>query len=222
MTRKKIEYVSCDRAGIEYSDFEKHGFYAIEARVSERYKAHLPANILHQVATSANASLVIALYLESAVHRDHPSYEHQLLMLHDFKQLLENKKEPRYFGSGKKYQNCYENICALLEERKNYEKTHVISAAFYKATPRIGKENFPVAHTEEFLEYTEIITREMIEAITNMVLNQIYRFFPSRGPSYYQALTIRDAQETVHDFASVDDLGDSAENEQETRRITFA
>jgi hypothetical protein len=210
---KKIEYVSNKLVRKLYRDFRDNQLSVLKRSIIAKYEIHFSEPYLSAVSAEIFSSLNVSLYLECARYRDFPSFRHQLLLIHDFKQLLENTKpEPKYAHISD-YSHCYDGINIMLSERAHYVEAGVLSQRFFKDLS-LSKENFPMELAEKYLDYTEEMTRAVIEAMTNMVLEQIYVFFPSEGPAFYRSLFPEALSAATVDY--------SAENSQVGRRVTFS
>lgn len=184
---KKIEYVSNKLVRKQYCDFRDNQLSVLKSSIFEKYKMYISEPYLSAVSSEIFSSLNVSLYLECARYRDFPSYRHQLLLIRDFKQLFETSKpEPQYIHTSD-YNHCYNVIFFLLSERTRYTKTGTLSETFFNKL-LLSSEGFPMEYAEKYLDYTEEITRVVIEVMTNMVLEQIFTFFPSEGPAFYQSL----------------------------------
>lgn len=165
------------------------------------------------------ACLTVSLYLKCSTFKEPPSYRQQLTMLYDFRQLLSNKREPKYFTRPRRTYYCqYQNICTLIDELGNYKKTGEISDAFFRALC-IDKENIPIEHIEEQLTYSREITLVIIDEMTRMIRDQIYRFFPGQGPRFVQEILEENPYDgIVHaEIESEEDVGMT-----EVRKVTFS
>lgn len=211
---KKIQYVSEKLVFGEYCDFRDKRLALIEAKVSGKYKIYFSRVQLHTIAASVCGGLAVALYLKCARYRDFPSYQHQLLLIRDFRQLLKNiEPKPQYIHLSD-YRHCYDRLCSFLSERIHYAESGILSETFFSQLS-LSNESFPMEHAEKYLDYTEEITRVVIEEMTNMVLEQIFTFFPSEGPAFYQSL-FPEVAATV----TVDE--NNANHSEIGRRVTFA
>ena len=77
----------------------------------------------------------------------------------------------------------------------------------------------PIEHIEEQLTYSREVALVVIDEMTKMVRDQIYRFFPSQGPKFVQEILEENPYDGIADV--------EIENEEEavvvdTRRVTFA
>ncbi|MCR9192591.1 MAG: hypothetical protein NXI01_08025 [Gammaproteobacteria bacterium] len=219
-TKKPVDYVSKDMLKRELDDFSERRLPEIEKIVGEKYGSIFSPRLVREASITACAKLEFALSLQCVTFKDSPSYRHQLTMLYDFRQLLKNERKPKYFISRRKsYYRQYENICTLLDEYNNYQKTGVVNPKFLRLI-EVGQENFPTEHAEEYLAYTKEMTLVMIAEVTNMVRDQIYRVFPSQGPKFVQDIL----KENPYD-GSIAHI--EAENTEEAaitdaRKVTFA
>lgn len=218
-TRKAIEFVSKDMVRAEVDDFRLRRRVEIEIDMSGKHRNVGLSGLSKTILSSVTSCLTLSLYFKCATYKDTPSYRQQLTMLYDFRQLLHGKKEPRYFTKPRitGYMD-YKDICTFLDELESYEKTGVVRDAFFRAL-LIEKENAPIEHIEELLTYSREVTLVVIDEMTKMVRDQIYRFFPSQGPKFVQEIL----EENPYDgIAHVE-----VENEEEaviveSRRVTFS
>ncbi|MEI6095215.1 MAG: hypothetical protein WCR08_07130, partial [Gammaproteobacteria bacterium] len=153
-TRKAIEFVSKDMVRAEVDDFRLRRRVEIEIDMSEKHRNVGLSGLSKAILSSVTSCLTLSLYFKCATFKDTPSYRQQLTMLYDFRQLLHGKKEPRYFTKPRitGYMD-YKDICTFLDELESYEKTGVVSDAFFRAL-LIEKENAPIEHIEELLTYS--------------------------------------------------------------------
>jgi hypothetical protein len=214
---KKIEYVSEKLVRSQYCNFRDNQLAIIETGVSEKYIIYFSKAQLHTITAAVYGKLAATLYLQCARYRDAPSYRDQLLMIRDLRQLLERKKPKPQHIHTTKYSHCYDGLCLLLSERVHYVETGILGEGFFNKL-RLNKDSFPVENTEKYLEYTEEITRAVIEAMTNMVLEQIFTFFPSEGPAFYRSVFLEASSAAV-----IEDDGAKNTNHTSTRpRVTFS
>lgn len=218
-TRKAIEFVSKDMVRAEVDDFRLRRRVEIEIDMSEKHRNVGLSGLSKAILSSVTSCLTLSLYFKCATFKDTPSYRQQLTMLYDFRQLLHGKKEPRYFTKPRitGYMD-YKDICTFLDELESYDKTGVVSDAFFRAL-LIAKENAPIEHIEELLTYSREVTLVVIDEMTKMVRDQIYRFFPSQGPKFVQEIL----EENPYDGIAHVEVGNEEEAViAETRRVTFA
>jgi hypothetical protein len=203
----------------EVDDFRIRRLPSIERGVIEKYASIAFSHLTHAVSANAVAGLTVSLYLKCTTFKDNPSYRQQLTMLYDFRQLLDNKRVPRYFtGLRKKYYTQYTDICSLLDELENYQKTGEVSAQFL-GSMEIDKENIPVEHVEEYLAYVKEMTLVVIDEVTNMVKRQIYRLFPSEAPMFVQNILQENAYDDIYHAAVGDGIREISTG---TKKVTFS
>ncbi|MEI6096164.1 MAG: hypothetical protein WCR08_12025, partial [Gammaproteobacteria bacterium] len=156
--------------------------------MTEKYRNIGLSHLSKVILSSVTSCLTQSLYFKCATFKDTPSYRQQLTMLYDFRQLLHGKRDPKYFTRPRNtgYMD-YKDICTLLDELARYQKTGVVSDGFFRAL-LIEKENTPIEHIEEQLTYSREVTLVVIDEMTMMVRDQIYRFFPSQGPKFVQEI----------------------------------
>lgn len=218
-TKKTIEFVSSTRVKAEVDDFRLRRRIEIERDMTEKYRNIGLSQLSKVILSSVTSCLTQSLYFKCATFKDTPSYRQQLTMLYDFRQLLHGKRDPKYFTRPRNTGYVdYKDICTLLDELASYQKTGVVSDGFFRAL-LIEKENTPIEHIEEQLTYSREVTLVVIDEITMMVRDQIYRFFPSQGPKFVQEILEDNPYEGI---AHVE-----VENEEEaviveSRRVTFA
>ncbi len=218
-TKKTIEFVSSTRVKAEVDDFRLRRRIEIERDMTEKYRNIGLSQLSKVILSSVTSCLNQSLYFKCATFKDNPSYRQQLTMLYDFRQLLHGKRDPKYFTRPRNTGYVdYKDICTLLDELASYQKTGVVSDGFFRAL-LIEKENTPIEHIEEQLTYSREVTLVVIDEITMMVRDQIYRFFPSQGPKFVQEILEGNPYEGI---AHVE-----VENEEEaviveSRRVTFA
>lgn len=218
-TKKAIEFVSKDMVRAEMGDFRMKRRAEIENGMSKKHRNVGFSNLSKATVSNAISCLTQSLYFQCATFKDNPSYRQQLTMLYDFRQLLHGKREPKYFTSLRKtgYRD-YKEVCSLIDELENYQKTGVISDAFFRAL-LIEKENISIEHIEEQLTYSREITLVIIDEMTKMIRDQIYRFFPSQGPRFVQEILEENPYDgIVHaEIESEEDVGMT-----EVRKVTFS
>lgn len=217
-TKKAIEFVSKDMVRAEIGDFRMRRRVEIERDMSEKYSNIGLSGLSKAILSGVTSCLTLSLYFECATFKDNPSYRQQLAMLYDYRQLLHGKREPKYFtGLRNTGYKDYIEVCILIDELESYQKTGVISDAFFRAL-LIQKENVPpIEQIEEQLTYSKEVTLIIIDEVTKLVRDQIYRFFPSQGPKFVQDILEEDPYDGI---APVE-----VENEEvilDTKRVTFA
>ena len=218
-TKKAIEFVSKDMVRAEIDDFRMRRRVEIERDMSEKHRNIGLSALSKAILSSVTSCLTLSLYFECATFKDNPSYRQQLTILYDFRQLLHGKKKPKYCTRPRNtgYRD-YKDVCTLVDELASYQKTGVVNDAFFRAL-LIAKENAPIEHIEELLTYSREVTLVVIDEMTKMVRDQIYRFFPSQGPKFVQEILEENPYDGIADV--------EIENEEEavvveTRRVTFA
>jgi len=218
-TKKPVEYVSRDMVRGEFEDFIEKRLPEIERIVNEKYGGFFSPHLVREISITACAKLAFALHLKGATFKDNPSYRQQLTMLYDFRQLLGSEREPKYFKTRRKdYYRQYENICTLLDEHENYQKTGEVNAKFLRLI-EIGQENFPIEHAEGYLAYAREMTLVMIDNVSDMVREQIYRIFPG-APTFVQSILGEDPYEGMHHVGSEHHIKEDAT--QEVKKVTFS
>lgn len=203
----------------EIDDFRMRRRVEIARDMSEKYRNIGLSALSKAILSGVTSCLTLSLYFECATFKDNPSYRQQLTMLYDFRQLLHGKREPKYFTSLRKtgYRD-YKEVCTLIDELESYQKTGVVSDAFFRAL-LIEKENAPIERIEEQLTYTREVTLIVIDEMTKMIRDQIYRFFPSQGPKFVQEILEENPYDGIAHF--------EVENADEAvmtsvRKVTFA
>ena len=218
-TKKVIEFVSKDRVRHEVDDFRLKRIVKIESDMAQKYRNIGSSCLTKAILSSVTSCLTLSLYFECATYKDAPSYRKQLTMLYDFRQLLHGKREPKYFIRARNtgYRD-YKDICTFLDELECYQKTGVVSDSFFMAL-LIEKENTPTDHLEEQLIYTREVTLIIIDEMTQMIRDQIYRFFPSHGAKFVQDILEEDPYDGI---AHIEVDNESEAVIADTRRVTFA
>ena len=218
-TKKAIAFVSWSMGRTEAECFEDQKLVEIKRNLFEKYPKTGFSHLSNAVYSDVVASLTVSLYLKCATFKDNPSYRQQLTMLYDFRQLLHGKREAKYFTSLRNtgYRQ-YRDICVLLDELESYQKTGAVSDSFFRVLS-VDKENCLVEHIEEQLTYSREVTLVVIDEMTKMIRDQIYRFFPSQGPKFVQEIL----EENPYDGIAHVEVGNEEEAViVETRRVTFA
>lgn len=214
-TQKSIEYVSRDMVRGELDDFTERRFPEIVRKVGEKHINTICSHLARNTSITACAELAFSLHLKGATFSDNPSYRQQLTMLYDFRQLLKGEKAPKYFTNHRKdYYRQYDNICTLLDEYEKYQKVGEMSIKFLRLV-NIEQENIPPEHTEEYLTCAREITLVMIDEVTHMVRDQIYRTFPSKAERFVQEIL----KENSHDGVIEHGAGETLVG---TKKVTFS
>lgn len=213
-TKRLIEYVSQDMVRGELGDFMEKILPERERAVAEKYKSIMSSCMVHEIAATVCAKLTVALYLTCATYKDAPSYRQQLTILYDFRQLLDGERNPKYFTSRKKYYLQYVNICAMLDEYQSYQKTSEVSGKFFRLIG-VEQENISTEHTIECLAYSREMTLVMIDEVTKLVREQIYRIFPVKALRFVQEIL----NENTHDTAI--EMG-GEETLERAKKVTFS
>jgi len=180
---KKIEYVSTKLVAKKWYDIKNKIVPALKQEISKKYSMYFSEPQLNSPAAICR-SLGTMLYLENSIH---PTYRDQLTMLYDVKQLLEDEEYQPHTICIKQYNYSYSSFHFVLSERSRYAETGKLSTTFFNVLG-LSEDQFPMEIAEKYLDYVEEITQKIIEVMTAQVLEQIYAFFPSEGPDFYQSL----------------------------------
>lgn len=223
---KKIEYVSTKLVSKKWYDIKNKIVPVLKQEVSEKYKIYFSESQLNSPAAICR-SLGAMLYLENSIR---PTYRDQLTMLYDVKQLLKDEEYQPHDICIRHYNYYYSSFHFILNERSRYVETGKLSTVFFNILS-LSENQFPMESAEKYLDYVEEVTKKIIECMTELVLEQIYAFFPSEGPVFYQSLFIEsnhsssvaeDIEETVA-IASTENSENLLELEgtSSTRKVTF-
>ena len=186
-TKRIIEYLREEMVRGELDNFIQIILPERERTVIEKYKNIISSAMVHEISVTVYSKLVVALYLTCATFNDAPSYRQQLTILYDFRQLLRDERNPKYFTSRKKYYLQYMNICAMLDEYQSYQNTGDISAKFFRVIG-VEQENMPMEHIGEYLACSKEMSLVVIDEFTKLVRDQIYRVFPEKADKFIQEI----------------------------------
>lgn len=181
--KQRFEYVSINMVSRAHDELENKIVNELMEGFSRPYLATVSEDLLEIIPCIVHSNLSISLYLQCASMGSVLTYGRQLTIINDYRQLLHNQREPKYFAEKKDYIRSYKEICALIDEYQHYQDTGEISSNFFKIFPKFkGKISDPMA--ENFLLYCREITLRVVEEMTNSVVDQIMRYFPSQASNF--------------------------------------
>ena len=183
--KQRFEYVSKNMVLKEHDELEGKIINELKDSVSRPYSDSVSEDLLSIIPCIVHANLSIPLYLQCSSMGSVLNYGRQLTIISDYRQLLHGPREPKYFTGKKDYMRSYKEICALIDEHKNYQNTGKISPEFLKLFPRF-KGSISDLIAERFLLYCKEITLCIVEQMTNSATDQIMRYFPIQSRQFIE------------------------------------
>lgn len=221
---KKIEYVSTKLVAKRWYNFREKIIPTIQEEILRKYTQYFCEPVLGSPA-AIYESLGAMLYLKSILR---PTYIDQLTMIYNLRQLVGDGAPQLHAICEKYYEYAYSRLYFILSERSRYDEAGTLSKTFFEVL-NLVEEQFPMEHAVKYLDYVEEITRKLIEVMTAMVLEQIYAFFPSEGPAFYQSLFIENSSSEQSLFQSASVVAAVAEESeveskdiQPRKKVTFS
>lgn len=222
---KKIQYVSNKLVRKQYNAFENKRLPQLEASIAGKYEAYFSKKTLHRIVVCVCSSLSVSIYLNGAWYSEFPSYRHQLLMINDFRNLLNSFTSVSTYFYATSYYHCYDEVHCILNERVYYNKMHELSNEFLEII-KSNSNDFPYEYAEKYFDYIEEIVPLVIREMTDMILEQIFSFFPSEGPAFYNSICSAEQKNSssIEDMPaeeSQDVENDDANQDQNVRKVRF-
>lgn len=194
-----INFVSRKSVKKEINTLEDNIFSKIEKNISEKYIDLFDRRFIRDISATAFSCLTIPLYLECTSLAASPSYQDQLTMIYDFRELLNEPydRKLKYMKNIMIYKNSFVKARTLVDSYEHFQITGTVSDVFIECLLTVQKEiytnllspqneSFSPQKVEHILCYAREITLAIIDAVTSVVEEQIYRLFGREAEEFVE------------------------------------